>query len=37
MNKLDDVFLSYNSENRKEVEEIAIYLRDKAFLRTWLI
>jgi hypothetical protein len=30
-----DVFLSFNSEDRKAVEKIAIYLEDKAKLRPW--
>ncbi len=34
--KAYDVFLSYNSEDRKAVEEVAVYLADKAGLRPWL-
>ncbi len=34
--KTHDVFLSYNSEDHKAVEQIAVYLADKAGLRPWL-
>ena len=36
MDKPYDVFLSYNSEDREAVKQIATYLKDEARLEPWL-